>query len=80
MTNLATNKEGCCNLWDKKVFAATCDGASANRKYFRMHLGLIHDDELNADTNVVYGTINFYSEDERFIYFISDPLHLLKTE
>ena len=42
-----------------KVVAATCDGASANRKFFRMHFGLTHDDELNADTDVVYRTINF---------------------
>ena len=62
-----------------KVVAATCDGASANRKFFRMHFGLTHDDELNANTDVVYRTINFFSEDKRYIYFISDPPHLLKT-
>ena len=48
-----------------KVVAATCDGASVNRKFFRMHFGLTHDDELNADTDVVYRTINFFSEDKR---------------
>ena len=37
-----------------KVVAATCNGASANRKFFQMHFGLTHDDELNANTNVVY--------------------------
>ena len=42
-----------------KVVAATCDGASANRKFFRMHFGLTHDDELDANTDVVYRTINF---------------------
>ena len=42
-----------------KVFAATCDGASANHKFFRMHFELTHDDELNADTDVVYSAINF---------------------
>ena len=52
-----------------KVVAATCDGASANRKFFRMHFGLTHDDELNADTDVVYRTINFFSEDKHY------PLH-----
>ena len=62
-----------------KVVAATCDGASANRKFFRMHFGLTHADELNADTDVVYRTINFFSEDKRYIYFISDAPHLLKT-
>ena len=62
-----------------KVVAATCDGASANRKFFRIHFGLTHDDELDADTDVVYRTINFFSEDKCYIYFISDPPHLLKT-
>ena len=61
-----------------KVVAATYDGASANRKFFRMHFGLTHDDELNADTDAVYRTIIF-SEDKRYIYFISDAPHLLKT-
>ena len=60
-----------------KVVAAICDGASANRKFFRMLLGLTHDDGLNADTDVVYRTISFFSEDKRYIYFISDPPHLL---
>ena len=62
-----------------KVVAATCYGVSANRKFFRMHFGLTHDDELNADTDVVHRTINFFSEDKRYIYFISDAPHLLKT-
>ena len=61
-----------------KVVAAICDGASANRKFFRMHFGLAHDDKLNADTDVFYRTIKFFSEDKRFMYFVSDPLHLLK--
>ena len=42
-----------------KVVAATCDGASANRKFFRMHFGPTQDDELNADTAVVHRTIIF---------------------
>ena len=42
-----------------KVVAATCDGASADRKFFRMHFGLTHDDDLIADTAVVYRTIIF---------------------
>ena len=44
-----------------------------------MHLELLHDDELNADTDVVYRKIIFFSEDKHYIYFISDPRHLLKT-
>ena len=62
-----------------KVVAATCDGTSASRKFFRIHFGPTHDDELNADTVVVYRTIISFSEDKRYIYFISDPPHLLKT-
>ena len=62
-----------------KVIATNCDGASANRKFFEMHFGIIHDNELNADTNVAYRTINFFSGDKRYIYFISNPLHLFKT-
>ena len=37
-----------------RVDAATCDGESAIRKFFRMNFGLTHDDELNADTDTVY--------------------------
>ena len=44
-----------------------------------MHFVLTHDDELNADTDVVYRTMNVFSEDKRYIYFISDAPHLLKT-
>ena len=62
-----------------KVVATTCDGASTNCKFFRMHFGLIHDGELNADTDVAYRAIHFLSEDKCYIYFISDPPHLLKT-
>ena len=62
-----------------RVVATTCDRASANRKFFPMHFGLIHDDELNADTDVVYRKIYFFTEDKHYIYFISDTTHLLKT-
>lgn len=41
---------------DFHIFAITCDGASSNRKMFRMH-GLATKDDL------VYKTINIYSED-----------------
>ena len=61
-----------------KVVAATGDGASANRKFFKMHFTLTPD-ELNADIDVVYKTKNLFSDDNRYIYFISDPPHLVKT-
>ena len=60
-----------------KVAAATWDGASANRKFSWMHFGLTHDDELNADTDVIFRTINFFSEDKRYIYlFLTHHIYL----
>ena len=58
-----------------RVVAATCDRASANLKFFQMHFGLAHDNELN----VAYRTITFFSEDKRYIYVISGPPYLLKS-
>ena len=52
-----------------KVVAATCDGASANPKFFWMQFWLKQDDELNADTDVVYRTINFFSEVLYLLHF-----------
>lgn len=63
--------ETTCNLW---VIAATSDGASANRSFYRMHQAL----DGNADKEVCYRTINFYAP-HRFIYFMSDAPHLIKT-
>ena len=65
-----------CNI---KIVATTGDGASANRKFFKMHFSLTYDDDLNRDTDVVYKSKNFFSNDKRYIYFISDPPHLIKT-
>ena len=33
----------------------------------------------DSDSSYVYKTENPFSEEERFIYFISDPPHLIKT-
>ena len=60
-----------CNLW---VIAATSDGASPNRRFYRMHKSL----DNNADGDVCYRTINFYAP-QRYIYFFSDAPHLVKT-
>ena len=49
-----------------KVIVITADGASPNRKFFSLHGGS-------------YKTVNPYSDDERYIYFVSDPPHLIKT-
>ena len=51
-----------------KVICITGDGASPNRKFFRMH-----------NTGLVYKTPNPFSKEKRFVYFISDPPHLVKT-
>ena len=61
---------------DLKVMAATCDGASPNRKFFRMHSRL--SDQDNIDIDVTYKVKNLLSPN-RSIYFISDPPHLIKT-
>jgi hypothetical protein len=54
-----------------KVIAATADGASPNRKFFRLHTQSSKDHE--------YKTLNPFAVDKRFIYFFSDPPHILKT-
>ena len=63
-----------CNLF---VVATTADGATANRRLFKMHeemCDLNHDN----DKDVIYKVLNMYATD-RYIYFFSDAPHLLKT-
>ena len=60
-----------CNL---PVICAVCDGASSNRKFFKMNKFL--DD---AVTEVVHRSVNLFAKDYRFIYFFSDAPHLMKT-
>lgn len=56
-----------------KVIALTCDSASPNRKFSSMM-------RLNGNEGPVYKTVNAYSNEEnRPIFFISDPPHLIKT-
>ncbi len=57
------------------VFATICDGATPNRKFFKLHRGL----DCCTDNEVVYRTINLF-DDKRFIFFFSDPFHLVKTD
>ena len=47
-----------------KVIAATADGASQKRKFFRMHKHLVGD----SDTEIVYRTKIIYTKEMRFIY------------
>ena len=69
-------------MWIKwnKLSAVTCDCDSSNRKFFRMHFHMTDEDDVNQDVNVTYRTINLYSLGKRFIYFISDMFHLIKTK
>ena len=69
-----------CEKSSLKVIAVDCDGASPNRKLFQMHRHLTQDDDMNPETDVTYRTRNLFSGTEnRFLYFISDVPHLLKT-
>ena len=56
------------------VTATICDGATPNRKFFKLHKGL----DYCTDSEVVYRTINVFDR-RRFIFFFSDPCHLVKT-
>ena len=68
-----------CELNSLKVLAVTCDGASPIRKLFRMHFPLTKEDDMNPDIDVTYRTVNLFSSEKRFLYFISDVPHLMKT-
>lgn len=57
-----------------KVIATTADGASVNRKFFKMHR-----QASGKDGEVVYKTVNVYSPEKRPLFFISDVPHLIKT-
>ena len=61
-----------CNLW---VIATTSDGASPNRRLYRIHSEL--DDDLILGS-ICHKTINLFADD-RYIYFLCDAPHLLKT-
>ena len=53
-----------------KVIAFTCDGASSNRKFFKMH---------QRGKKLTYKTENPYSDNNREIYIFCDVPHLMKT-
>ena len=56
-----------------KVIFITADGASPNRKFFRMH-----QNPCGGGTPT-YKNLNPFAQDNRPIFFISDPPHLIKT-
>ena len=59
---------------DLHVCAAVNDGASPNRKFFRLHSKMAKE----VDCDVVYKTRNIFAP-SRFIFFFADSPHLLKT-
>ena len=63
--------EKMCDLY---VIAATADGASSNRSFFKLH----HPLQFSDDVTFCYRTINLFAT-WRFIYFFADAPHLLKT-
>ena len=54
-----------------RVLAATADGASTNRRLFSLH--------RQKRGELTYKVHNPYASDIRFLYFFSDPPHLMKT-
>ena len=54
-----------------KVIAATADGLSVNRHFFKLH-----GDDSQA---LIHKALNPYAPEQRYIYFFSDPPHLIKT-
>ena len=58
-----------------KVIATTSDGASPNRKFFRMNE--IFNEPTDEKRGVTYKVKNMFAD--RYIYFIADPPHLIKT-
>lgn len=55
-----------------KVLVVICDGASVNRKFMRMHFNM-------GDKDFTYMTVNSASGEERPMFFMLDPPHLIKT-
>ena len=53
-----------------QVLGATCDGASLNCRFVRLH----HDGK-----QLGHKVVNPYADDGRMLYFFSDPPHLIKT-
>ena len=58
------------------VRACICDGATPNRKFFKLHA--MENSENISNDGVVYWAVNSF-DFQRIVYFISDPPHLMKT-
>ena len=59
------------NLW---VVAVAFDGATSNRRFYLLHEEL----DGKGETDICYRTQNLFAP-SRFIYFIADAPHLIKT-
>lgn len=56
---------------DVKVLGVSCDGSSVNRKFFKLH--------AKKGDEITHKVPNPFAPEERDLYFISDPPHLIKT-
>ena len=59
---------------DFNVLTSTCDGASPHRKFYKFHAP-----PGTPKGTLIYKTQNPFAEAKRDLYFICDPVHLLKT-
>ena len=66
--------EKTCNL---NVIAVCCDGMSSNRSFFSMHRYFRCNSNIDR-SDVIHKVINPFCP-ERYVYFIADPPHLMKT-
>ena len=67
-------------LLGRKVLCITTDGASPNRNFFKMHRSIQESSKSTSEPSIVYKTENVYGENgDRWIFFVSDPPHLIKT-
>ena len=77
-----------------KVLGATFDGASVNRRFLKLHIPSDDDDDDDDndddddtvvndsdddDDKIIYKVRNCYACDHRYLFFFSDPPHLMKT-
>ena len=56
-----------CELNNIKIVGLTCDGASHNRKMFKMHSQMTEDEDKNPNVDVTYRITNISSVDKRYI-------------
>ena len=59
------------NRIDIKVLGVTCDGYSVNRRFLKIHAS-------KKDT-ITHKMTNPFAPEQRDIFYISDPPHLIKT-